>query len=355
MKKYLLFFIIPLVLLSCGDNTPSIKENLLTAKIHIEDSIVYSIPEVPRLCDAMSIEKKYVNIGDCKLYCEIEGEGMPLVLVHGGLGGTHHCFHPWLSGAAENFKLIYYDQRACGLSDFNPGKGYSFDQAVDDLENLRKELKIEKWIVLGHSYGGAVAQYYTIKYPEHIAGLILLASVPMLNKPELNNVDEYCFLTEQEKTRAQEIEKLLIAGKINYAQYFYNSDINGGWKRQNFLKPDQERMAQMALYDIVFDPNIRSDYDSYTFDHYFDNCPIPTLICEGKYDSLWSAEKSAMMKANHPNAQFIQFGNSSHNIYRDEPELFIKKISEWAKEIQPGLEDSISGWKASLVNNQFKN
>lgn len=354
MKKDLLFFTFAVLIMHLTSCRTTSKENLLTAITHIEDSIIYSIPKVSRLCDQMNIEKKYINIGECKLYCETEGEGIPMVLVHGGLGGTHHCFHPWLTGASKNFKLVYYDQRGCGLSDFNPGQGYSFEQSVDDLEKLRIELNIEKWIVLGHSYGGGIAQYYTIKYPEHTAGLILVASVPMLNKPELDNVDEYCFLSESEKVRAKEILKLIIEGKINYAQYFYNSDINGGWKRQNFLKPDPERMAQMALYDIAFDPNIGSDYDSYTFEHCFDNCPIPTLICEGKYDSLWSAEKSAMMRTNHPNAKFIQFRNSSHNIYRDEPELFIKEIIDWSKKTHSDFEDSIPKWKNCLINKQLK-
>jgi proline iminopeptidase len=334
---------------NCKKEIPK-QENLLNYTVHIEDSIIYNIPNASRLCDQMQSEKRRVNIGDCNLYCEIEGEGIPLVLVHGGLGGTHHCFHPWLSGASKKFKIVYYDQRGCGLSDFNAGIGYSFEQSVDDLENLRKALKIDRWIVLGHSYGGGIAQYYTIKYPQSVMGLILVSSVPMMNDPELEQVDENCFLTQQEKQKAKEVLKVGMEGRLTMAQYFYNIDINGGWKRQNFLKPCQERQAQFALYDIVFDDSIHTDYHLYHFEHAFNNCPIPELICEGKYDSLWSAKKVPLMRKNHPNAEFRSFEKSSHNIYSDEPVLFIKEISDWVGSIKEVDREIIKDWKNYTTN-----
>ncbi len=44
---------------------------------------------------------------------------------------------------------------------------------IEDIEGLRKALGFEKWNVLGHSYGGVVAQGYALKYPEHVSHLIL--------------------------------------------------------------------------------------------------------------------------------------------------------------------------------------
>lgn len=346
MKKVILpvlLIFITLFFNHCKSNLQ--PENLLTALPHIEDSIIYEIPPAPRLCDAMDVEKLYIDVGDCKLYCEIEGEGIPMILIHGGLGGTHHCFHPWLSGAKNNFKIIYYDQRGCGLSDYNEGEGYSFEQTVEDLENLRKALKIDKWILLGHSYGGAIAQYYTIKYPKNVLGQILVGSVSMINNPGIEATNQHHFKSEQEIEKLNEILNLMMAGKLTYAQYFYNSDINGGWKRQNFLKPTKERHSQLALYDILFDPNINSDYKSYDFKNAFENCPIPTLICEGKYDSTWSAIKVPMLVKNHPNAVFQLIEKSSHNIYSDQPEEFIHVIENWSKSLKAANNKEIDDWK----------
>ncbi|MDD5765133.1 MAG: alpha/beta fold hydrolase [Candidatus Marinimicrobia bacterium] len=321
------------------------RETVLNTKPHLEDSIVYHLPSAPRLCDALNAEKKYVDIGDCRLYCEIESNGIPLVLINGGPGGTHHCFHPWLTAASKDFMVIYYDQRGCGLSDYKPGEGYSFEQTVDDLENLRKALNINRWIVLGHSYGGAIAQYYTIKYPQHVIGQILVGAVPMLNKPEINTKSLTPFLNEQETMKFSKIRALGIAGKLTLPQFYFNKDINGGWKRENFRMPDRNRLAQAAIYDIVFDPAYSSDFDQYYFENAFDNCPIPTLICEGKYDSVWSDKKVSLFRKNHPNAQFKAFKKSSHNIYSDEPELFVETITRWGKSLKTADTEKISAWQ----------
>lgn len=50
------------------------------------------------------------------------------------------------------------------------------DLMVEDMENLRRHLNIEKWTILGHSFGGIMATYYATKYPERIEKLILSSS-----------------------------------------------------------------------------------------------------------------------------------------------------------------------------------
>lgn len=338
---------------ACSKDTP---ETVLNAKPHLEDSIIYKLPAVSRLCENLQADKKHVDIGDCRLYCEIEGDATPLVLIHGGPGGTHHCFHPWLTAASQNFKVIYYDQRGCGLSDYNPGEGYSFEQSVDDLEHLRQALNIDKWIVLGHSYGGAIAQFYTIKYPQNVMGQILVGSAPMLENPEIEARSLTPFMHEQERKKFSELIALGISGKLSLPQFYFNKDINGGWKRQNFRKPDQERLAQTAIYDIMFDPVYSSDFKLYDFTGAFDNCPIPTLICEGKYDSVWTDKKVGLFRKNHPNAQFKTFRKSSHNIYSDEPELFTETISKWAKTLTAVDPNQIITWQnhtTAILGEQF--
>src|SRR4030042_495809 len=67
------------------------RERAMDRIVHIEERIIYEIPQVPRICDCMTIEKRKIDIGGCNLYCEQEGEGIPLVLINGGRGGTLHC------------------------------------------------------------------------------------------------------------------------------------------------------------------------------------------------------------------------------------------------------------------------
>ncbi|GAB1473355.1 hypothetical protein MASR2M69_07960 [Bacteroidota bacterium] len=70
------------------------------------------------------------------------------------------------------------------------GMGYSFRQAIDDLDKLRQELGIEKWIVCGYSYGGALAQFCTTAYPNAVLGMVLISSATLLHDDILNNTRE---------------------------------------------------------------------------------------------------------------------------------------------------------------------
>ncbi len=348
MKIYYKILVIILAVCSCEIEKEK-RETVIDNISHVEDSIHYLIDSIPRICDELNINKQYIDIGNCKLYCEIEGNGAPIVLINGGPGGTHHCFHPWFTKAAEFCKVIYYDQRGTGQSDFNQGDGYSFRQAVDDLDKLRQKLGIEKWIVCGYSYGGGVAQYYSATYPENVLGLILVGSITLLQNETLLETRQYNYISEEEMNKIRELYELYNKGNISFLQLLLNKDLNGDWKRQNFYKPTEDEFLRSALYEWVNDKDFNyimtGSYSSYDFKNIFDNCPIPTLICEGKWDLTWNEEKKDIFKKNHPNAQYILFENSGHSIYNEESELFFSILEEFVIKLKPVPDRFIHNWK----------
>jgi pimeloyl-ACP methyl ester carboxylesterase len=237
-------------------NTSQQRETVLDRVSHIDAPLVTEIPKIPRLCDQIStLNKQYVNIGDCNLYVETEGTGTPIVLINGGPGGTHHDFHPYFSEAAKFARVIYYDQRGCGLSDFAKGKnGYTFPQAVDDLDKLREALGIDKWITVGWSYGGCLAQNYLMKYPEHVAGLVLVGAseaTPL----SLNNTRQFDYISREEQKK---IANILNDGTLSAEQKLFNAHMYGDWKRQSFYRPASEELARMASYEWKHDKDFRN-------------------------------------------------------------------------------------------------
>lgn len=323
------------------------RERAMDRIVHVEDGIIRDIPQVPRLCDSMAIQKGKIDIGDCNLYCEQEGEGIPLVLINGGPGGTHHCFHPHFSRAKDFARIIYYDQRGCGLSDYKPDKGYTVNQAVDDLERLRKALGIDQWVVLGFSYGGILAQCYTTKYPQNVKGLVMVAS--SLGFLDLSPSRDQEFISDQEREKLDQIRR---TPGLSMAQAIYNLHLNGDWKRQNYYRPSREDLARMALYEWVHDKDFRNPGPSENevdLLGIFECCPIPTLILEGKWDMTWSADKPQRFKKNHPNARLVIFNESAHSIFQDEPEAFFAELRHFLSELPAISDNGLTKWKEYLV------
>lgn len=327
------------------------RERAMDRVVHIEEGIIREIPAVPRRCDSLDLKKGKVDIGDCKLYCEQEGQGTPLVLLHGGPGATHHDFHPEFSRARDFARVIYYDQRGCGLSDYQPGKGYTVDQAVDDLDHLRRALGIEQWVVLGHSYGGLLAQCYVLKYPENVKGLILMCASTGLHGESLPSRERE-FLSPQERNKIDEIHT---TPGLSMAQIVYNIHLNGDWKRQNYYKPTREQLAQGALYGWVHDlaPNFNSVMSRFCgavdLEGAFARCPLPTLILEAKWDMSWNTDKPEQLRKNHPNAKLVLFEASGHSPFEDEPQVFFPLLQEFLSGLPAVPAEKTDRWKSVLT------
>jgi len=111
---------------------------------------------------------KYVKVNGANLWVVSVGEGDPIILIPGGPGGTHRGLRSFDPLADGHHQLIYFDAFGRGKSDTAKNvTEYTLERDIDDIEALRKALNLDRITVLGHSYGGVVAQGYAIKYPGH--------------------------------------------------------------------------------------------------------------------------------------------------------------------------------------------
>ena len=116
---------------------------------------------------------KYITVNGAKLYVVIAGKGDPIIIIPGGPGGAHPGYRVFDSLAKDN-QVIYFDAFGRGKSDTAKDvKEYTLARDIEDIEGLRIALHFDKLNVLGHSYGGLVAQGYALKYPSHVNHLIL--------------------------------------------------------------------------------------------------------------------------------------------------------------------------------------
>jgi len=112
---------------------------------------------------------KYYSVRGIKMYCEIYGEGKPLLMIHGN-GGNIHSFAANIPYFAEKYKVIAVDSRSQGKS-VDAKDSLSFEMMADDFAALLDTLHIKSAYVLGWSDGGINALLLAIRHPEKVIKL----------------------------------------------------------------------------------------------------------------------------------------------------------------------------------------
>ncbi|WP_042274016.1 alpha/beta fold hydrolase [[Clostridium] dakarense] len=138
----------------------------------------------------------FINTNDnINLYVNEKGSGIPCIYIHGGPGSWSKDFELFCGVYLEkNLRMIYMDQRGCGRSGGNGSINYSISALVKDIETVRKELSLDKVILLSHSFGGIIAVNYAYKYPQNIKSLILLNSTLNLEDSLFSQIEYGCDL-----------------------------------------------------------------------------------------------------------------------------------------------------------------
>lgn len=113
--------------------------------------------------------------GGHRLYIEQRGrpEGIPAIVLHGGPGSGNSPAHAGFF-AADRYRVILPDQRGAGRSE--PQGGMEANTTADllaDIERLRIHLGIDRWLVVGGSWGATLGLLYAAAYPDRVTGLLL--------------------------------------------------------------------------------------------------------------------------------------------------------------------------------------
>ena len=282
----------------------------------------------------------YVTVNGTRLWYESEGAGQAVVLIPAGPGVPHGYFHPHLSPLAKSQRVIYYDAFGTGKSDRAQGnQTYTFARDVENVEGLRKALGLGKIDVLGHSYGGMVAQAYALRYPESVRRLILADSSWGGAMSQAHRDNALSELRNQYPETYERVVKLHGQGihtcsKEYGAAYdappgfllFYNNSAF-----QELIKsaepPDSQVLCAIEGddYDFVAGPETAK----LDFHAQLKNLNMPMLILSGRFDRGMLPRYAAQFKTYAPKAQFVMFEKSGHFPFVEEPEEFIRVVEDF--------------------------
>lgn len=260
-----------------------------------------------------------------------------IVMLHGGWGGSHDELVDAVRNLSGKFHFIFYEQRG-SLRSPCPDSLISFDAHIEDLEKLRKELSINKMILVGHSMGGLLASAYTARYPARIKRLILLA--PAYLKEPLSNDD----ITILKATRPA-FEIFLNRPQVKAELEKYNLDGANLNSRQETFK-NRINLCSRMVYDVtnwkkfqgggpLFKFNVYNlttkTYPSSGFNFIASlqkvDFPVKVIMGDNDFLDFGNALMPKWFKE-VPNSQFIPIKNSGHLLWLDQPVAFEKALQD---------------------------
>jgi 3-oxoadipate enol-lactonase len=119
----------------------------------------------------------FVQAGEVRIACEREGEGPPLLLMHGA-EASRQMFAALVPHLSKHFTVIAYDQRDCGETE-GPERASTLADLADDAQQLIKALGFRRAHVFGSSFGGRVAQALALLHPRSVDHLVLGSTWPL--------------------------------------------------------------------------------------------------------------------------------------------------------------------------------
>lgn len=121
-----------------------------------------------------------VPVGRASLYARDIGRGRPLIVLHGGPDFDHAYLRPELDEVADTYRLIYYDQRGRGKSAENVRpEDVTLASDLDDLDTVRRYVRLDAPVLLGHSWGTVLALEFALRHPTLVSHLVLMNPAPV--------------------------------------------------------------------------------------------------------------------------------------------------------------------------------
>jgi len=286
--------------------------------------------------------KEYqISCGDIHtVYVEESGNpnGQPVIFLHGGPGGgcgakQRRFFDP------NHYRIILFDQRGCGKSKpLGETKENTTADLINDIETIRKHLKIEKWILFGGSWGSSLALAYGVKYPQYLIGLIL-RGVFLSREKELDwflkDVDQFF----------PEHHELLLNHKNNITKNNLVKEYTDLVFGSNFDIAKKAAAAwnqfEVSILKLLPISNIDNEEINYEFElarakvqlHYINNfCfidgddilnkakilrNIPIKIIQGRYDMVCPPKTAYELKKQLPHSELIIIPDAGHSASED--------------------------------------
>jgi pimeloyl-ACP methyl ester carboxylesterase len=268
---------------------------------------------------------KTVTVNGLQLhYLDWGHESSPVMVLLHGLRGHAHSWDDVSAALCGDYRVLALDQRGRGESDWAGDGDYSTSAYVSDLLDFCDALKLDRFILAGHSMGGRNSISFAGRHSDRLQKLIIVDIGPTVDPAGSQRITQELISVPEEFDSFEDVVAYM-GGQNRFAsdavlrrrlQYATRELPNGkiGWCYDLVTIREQRRRGTAPPEDLwPLLPNIA----------------CPTLVVRGKQSDLLSAEVAQRMIQNLPDAKLVEVDRAGHMVFEDNSSDFIDAVKVW--------------------------
>jgi pimeloyl-ACP methyl ester carboxylesterase len=287
-----------------------------------------SLPAEMLISRYTNASSRFIDIEGAHAHVREQGNprGIPIVLIHGA-NGSLHVWEGWARILGDKARLISVDLPGHGLTGAWPRGEYTIEAYADFIEALVGTLELKRFVLVGHSLGGAVAWHFAATHPRCVSQLIL--------------IDSAGYPADSGELRwPTRLARLPVVGDIGI---YFKPEL---WVRQTLLQAyadpslvTDERVKRTAELQR-FPGNREATLERFRTQTKLDPTPLkwvdmPTLILWGGKDRWVPVTDALRFQKDIKDTQLKVFENLGHDPMEEDPKASAALVSDFLKPIAP--------------------
>jgi proline iminopeptidase len=260
------------------------------------------------------------------LFVHEVGAGFPVIVLHGGPGLDHTHMSPWLDELGDEFRLLYIDERGQGRSDRVDPETLTLDTFSEDVDLLADALGLERYALLGHSFGAIVATRHAIERGTAAAYVISGGG------------------DSSDNVMADVVASLEAMGEAGEA-------ITESWRQEKTVQTEEElrqlMRAQMPFHfegavpegfgaEMVGSPEVlrhfaRNGYGDFDYAPDLHRVSKPTLVIVGELDRTTTARASRVLHEGIAGSELLVVSGVGHMSFVEAPDTYIPAVRRFLR------------------------
>ena len=269
-----------------------------------------------------------VTLSDgASLFVEELGSGLPVIVLHGGPGLDHTMFRPYLDPLADEFRLLYVDERGQGRSERVDPATLSVDVFARDVDLVAEALGLERFAVLGHSFGAIVTTHHAIEVGTAAAYVIsgggdssdaMMVDVEASFAEMGEAAEAIAESWEQEKTveTEDELRELL---HVQMPFHFAGEPPPGYGDDTVFSPAVLRHFANVGYGDFDYVPDLG-------------RVSRPTLVIVGEHDRTTTPRAARALHEGIPGSELVVVPDVGHMSFVEAPQAYLAAVRPFLRE-----------------------